>query len=167
MSDLTTDPNDPRLGHGSDSAPKPQNEAYLVLSAEERARGFVAPVRRKYVHVGVGGHEVDPADPRRHGRTGSACGVETTMSREIAETYARDPKFYGSTYCVGCAMHLPVAEFKWSNTDEVVGSMHQEKGERPAVAQTIMDEEQRRMEWDRQQAAKAAAKEQAERERAK
>jgi len=49
---LTTDPNDPRLGHGSDKEPVPQNEAYLVLSEEERAKGFVRPVRRTYKHVG-------------------------------------------------------------------------------------------------------------------
>jgi hypothetical protein len=34
----TTDPSDPRLGHGADDKPVPQNEAYLVLSDEERAR---------------------------------------------------------------------------------------------------------------------------------
>jgi hypothetical protein len=50
----TTDPTDPRLGHGSgDDKPSPQNEAYLVLSKEERAKGFVRPVRRSYKHVGA------------------------------------------------------------------------------------------------------------------
>lgn len=29
----TTDPSDPRLGHGTDAAPVPQNDAYLVLCA--------------------------------------------------------------------------------------------------------------------------------------
>lgn len=51
------------------------------------------------------------------------CGVETKMHEKIAETYARDPKFYGATYCVGCGKHLPVSEFVWSdNEDEQVGS---------------------------------------------
>ena len=50
------------------------------------------------------------------------CDVRTIMSREIAETYARDPKFYGATYCVGCSRHLPVDEFVWDGTDELVGS---------------------------------------------
>lgn len=55
MNGLTTDPNDPRLGHGSDSEPGPQNETYLVLSEEERAKGFVRPYRAVYVHVGPPG----------------------------------------------------------------------------------------------------------------
>lgn len=95
MPSLTTDPNDPRLGYGSDKEPGPQNEVYLVLSPEELAQGFVRPVRRTYVH--------------------KTCGVATTMSQPIAETYARDPKFYGATYCVGCQKHLPVSEFLWDD----------------------------------------------------
>ena len=98
----TTDPDDPRLGHGSDEKPGPQNAAYLILSDEERAKGFVRPVRRTYVH--------------------EKCGTATTMGVAIAETYARDPKFYGSTYCVTCCQHLPVSEFTWDGTDEQVGS---------------------------------------------
>ena len=34
---LTTDPSDPRLGHGVDEAPVPQNETYLVLRKGLRA----------------------------------------------------------------------------------------------------------------------------------
>jgi len=98
----TTNPNDPKLGHGSDEKPVPQNEIYLILSEEERAKGFIRPVRKSYLH--------------------GKCGVITTMSTPIAETYARDPKFYGSTYCVGCSMHLPVDEFTWDGTTEKVGS---------------------------------------------
>lgn len=101
MADLTSDPSDPRLTHGSDSEPVTQADAYLVLSADERAKGFIRPVRRTYVH--------------------DECGRATTMSQAIAETYARNPSFYGSTYCVGCAMHLPVAEFRWDD-GTVVGS---------------------------------------------
>ena len=53
---LTTDPNDPRLEHGAgDTEPRPQSAAYLVLSEEERAKGFVRPVRRSYLHVGATG----------------------------------------------------------------------------------------------------------------
>lgn len=129
MADLTTDPDDPRLTHGVDATPTAQADAYLVLSESERARGFVRPVRRSYVHVGPGGSEADPANPALHGRTVSpvtgrlACGRETRMSLEIAETYARDPSFYGATYCVGCRAHLPVAEFVWADAStERVGS---------------------------------------------
>lgn len=99
---LTTDPKDPRLGRGIDDKPIPQHEAYLVLSPEEIAKGFVRPVRTTYVH--------------------DKCGTVTTMNQTISETYARDPKFYGATYCVGCKMHLPVGEFTWNKTNEKVGS---------------------------------------------
>lgn len=118
----TTDPKDPELGHGVDEHPVPQNKKYLVLSEEERAKGFVRPLRRSYIHVGVGGHEIDPNDPSKHGRTGNACGALTSMGLALCETYARDPKFYGATYCTGCSKHLPVAEFIWAEDGEVVGS---------------------------------------------
>lgn len=103
---LTSDPTDPRLTHGSNDEPVPQAEVYLVLSEDERAKGFVRPVRRAYIHV-----------------AGSApCGTVTTMGQALSETYARNPKFYGATYCVHCQMHRPVAEFVWDGTEEVVGS---------------------------------------------
>ena len=102
MADLTDDPSDPRLTHGSDDESVPQAEAYLVLSEEERAKEFVRPVRETYLH--------------------KICGRTTTMSRELAETYARDPKFYSSTYCVSCSKHRPVHEFVWAGTDEQVGT---------------------------------------------
>lgn len=97
------DPKDSRLTYGIDAEPTEQAEVYLVLSDDERAKGFVRPVRRSYVHA-------------------DGCGTLTTMSQGIAETYARDPKFYGATYCVGCRMHLPVTEFTWDGTSERVGS---------------------------------------------
>ena len=99
---LTTDRNDPNLGYGSNDEKSPQNKTYLVLSDEELAKGFVRPVRTKYVHT--------------------TCGGETVMNEKIAETYARDPKFYGATYCIHCQMHRPVNEFVWSNTTDLVGS---------------------------------------------
>jgi hypothetical protein len=99
---LTTNPKDKDLGHGVDSEKVKQNKTYLVLPKDELEKGFIRPIRDKYIHT--------------------KCGVETKMNMEIAKTYARNPKFYGSTYCVGCEKHLPVSEFKWSNSDEVVGS---------------------------------------------
>lgn len=98
---LTTDRSDPRLHQVK---PDGQNEAYLVLSEEERAKGFVRPVRRSYVHQKAG------------------CGTMTTMGLALAETYARDPKFYSHTFCAGCRTHLPVEEFVWDGTIEKVGS---------------------------------------------
>lgn len=99
-----------------------QHKAYIVLCPDERAKGFVRPVRNKYVHVGVGGHEIDLNDVSKHGRTGNACGALTSMGPALSETYARDPSFYSHTFCVGCNKHLPVAEFVWDGTNEVVGS---------------------------------------------
>jgi len=104
MSEIVTDPTDPRICRGAaDVEPVDQCEVYLVLSEEERKKGYVRPVRRSYVH--------------------KTCGTSTKMSEEIAETYARDPKFYGSTYCCQCRMHKPVNEFTWlDNPDQEVGS---------------------------------------------
>lgn len=107
---LTTDPDDPRLGHGSDDQPRDQQEIYLVLSPAERKKGFVRPVRDTYVHA----------------RELGGCGVHTTMGVALAETYAREPHFYGATYCTGCRMHRPVGEingeFYWAGTKEKVGT---------------------------------------------
>lgn len=80
-------------------------KAYVVLSAEERAKGFIRPVRRSYVH--------------------KKCGAVTTMGQALAETYARDPAFYNGTFCVGCRAHYPVGadgEFTWDGTTEKVGT---------------------------------------------
>ena len=75
---------------------------YVVLTPEERAKGFVRPVRHHYVH--------------------KTCGTLTKMAHNIAETYARDPKFYTGTFCVGCREHRPLDEFVWEGTTEQVGS---------------------------------------------
>lgn len=105
---LTDDPHDPRLTHGADPVDGPsrsQADVYLVLSDAERALGFVRPVRRSYVH--------------------ETCGGLTTMGLALAETYARDPKFYGATYCASCGKHRPVGadgEFTWDSTTEKVGT---------------------------------------------
>ena len=50
------------------------------------------------------------------------CGVVTKMGQSLSETYARDPKFYGRTFCCGCGGHLPVDEFVWTADGTVVGS---------------------------------------------
>lgn len=102
MTRLTDDPNDPGLGHGPDTEPGPQNEVYLVLSEAERAKGFVRPYRDAYRHL--------------------TCGSVTTMGTALSETYARDPNFYGATYCCHCLMHKPVSEFVWTADGQAVGS---------------------------------------------
>lgn len=50
------------------------------------------------------------------------CGGVTTMGRALSETYARDPKFYGATFCVTCNAHYPVDQFVWTADNQVVGS---------------------------------------------
>lgn len=94
----TTDPDDPRLGHGTGGVG--MNEAYLVLTDEERAKGFVRPLYRAYKH--------------------HLCGGVTTMGLPLCETYARNPKFYGATYCATCGTHYVVGEqgeFTWVDAD--------------------------------------------------
>jgi len=75
-------------------------KAYVVLTQGERVKGFVRPFRNAYRHA--------------------VCGKITTMSREIAETYARDPTFYSGTFCATCRGHFPVGEdgqFTWYEMD--------------------------------------------------
>jgi hypothetical protein len=98
----TDDPSDPRLTRGPDIEPRAQDEVYLVLSDDERAKGFVRPVRTSYRHL--------------------PCGAVTTMGNAIAETFARNPAFYGNTLCVSCSMHKPLSEFVWTDDGSVVGS---------------------------------------------
>jgi len=77
-----------------------QQKGYVVLSPAERAKGFVRPYRDAYRH--------------------QKCGAITTMSRSIAETYARDPGFYDGTFCSTCRSHFPVGEngqFTWYEMD--------------------------------------------------
>ena len=53
---------------------------------------------------------------------GEGCGVVTWMSQLIAETYCRQPDFYGSTFCIGCRRHFPVGEageFVWNDGSRV------------------------------------------------
>lgn len=97
---ITTNPNDPCLKEGQKE--QGQNDCYLVLSEFERSQGFVRPYRDSYVH--------------------KTCGVRTKMGVALSETYARNPKFYGATFCIGCNTHYPVSEFLWDGTNEEVGS---------------------------------------------
>lgn len=118
----TDDPRDPRLTHGVDAEPTEQAAAYLVLSDDERKKGLIRPVRRTYVHRFMTDGSPVPREPWVSLPQGlKGCGAATTMSPAIAQTYARDPKFYGATYCTGCRQHLPVSEFIWDD-GSVVGS---------------------------------------------
>lgn len=107
---MTIDRNDPKLRK---IRPDGQQEDYLVLSQEERAEGFVRPIRTKYRHL--------------------ACDTTTTMGIALAETYARDPKFYGGTFCCNCGKHFNLGPpwdpaFLWMD-GEPVGSLQEEADE--------------------------------------
>jgi hypothetical protein len=143
-------------------APKPinpatgQHGAYYILTEEERAKGFVRPVRRSYRHVGAPGpkfplRDLTPEEVERGqqfgyvkyepypdgykgavvgrfwtqaqlDKIGRGCGTKTSMGLAIAETYARQPTFYGATFCCHCGTHLPVGEqgeFVWEDGSRV------------------------------------------------
>lgn len=82
-----------------------QHRDHWVLPESERAKGFVRPVRTEYRH--------------------EKCGGVTRMPSAIAETYARDPAYYGQTFCVDCQAYLPVGkngEFVWLDDKTKVGT---------------------------------------------
>ncbi|KKK83379.1 hypothetical protein LCGC14_2793970 [marine sediment metagenome] len=132
--------------------PNGQQKDYLVLSEAELAKGFVRPVRTRYIHVGIRPkyplrdltEEQEAARVEGHGyvkyerypdsespvsgrywtqaQLDSGCGTSTTISSVIAGTYARDPEFYGATFCFGCKAHFPVGakgEFTWDDGSKV------------------------------------------------
>lgn len=56
---------------------------------------------------------------------GKGCGTVTRMPQAIAETYAAEPGYYGSTFCCGCGDYFPVGadgEFVWDGTQDRVGT---------------------------------------------
>lgn len=146
---ITDDPNNPDLAVVDPVTG--MQKAYLALSAEERSKGFVRPYRTAYTHVGKRPkYPLRPLTDEEKERHATAfykpvayeeypesetleghywtlealqggCGTLTVMARALAETYARDPKFYGGTYCAGCGRHFPVSEFAWVD-GEPVGS---------------------------------------------
>jgi hypothetical protein len=91
------------LGPGTPNLEKDVNgqyKDYWILSKEERLKGFIQPVRTKYIHL--------------------KCGCVTVMGLKLSETYARNPIFYGATFCSNCGEHYPVGEngeFVWIEPD--------------------------------------------------
>lgn len=75
--------------------PDGQYERHPEIPQEER-RDLKRPVRRSYKHL--------------------KCGGVTTMPQGIAETYAKNPTFYGSTFCATCGDYFRVGDqglFVW------------------------------------------------------
>lgn len=146
---ITDDPKHPGIDQ---AGPGGQNVVYLVLSEAERAEGFTRPLRHSYAHTGdkpkyplrrlTDEEEVTYADSHyvafeaypveRLPCTGRywtqldmdrvTCGTVTTMADAIAETYARNPRYYGSTFCCHCGQHFPVKQFTWCSDGTPVGS---------------------------------------------
>lgn len=82
-----------------------QQQDYVVLSAVERTKWFVKPVRDTYRH--------------------EPCGSVTTMGQSLAETYARDPHFYSGTFCCNCGAHFPLDQFYWQDGEPMDPSKQQ------------------------------------------
>lgn len=106
MSDRQLTSGEPVPADGSHTKLRPdgQQEGYVCLTPDERAKGFIQPVRNKYIH--------------------NKCGVVTRMGHALAETYARDPWFYSGTFCCGCGTHFPLDEFVWDGTTETLSPAH-------------------------------------------
>ena len=100
---LTTDRNDPCLDVIKDDG---QQACHVILSEEERSKGFIRPVRTKYIHL--------------------TCGAVTTMPQAIAETYSAKPTFYSGTFCCNCRDYFPVGkngEFVWDRPEPPFATM--------------------------------------------
>lgn len=132
--------------------PEPGHEGAPAPAPIDPSTGFVRPVRRSYKHVGapISGtmRDLTPEESERYASQGyvkyeeyppersphlgrfwtqaqldrRGCQSVTAMPQAIAETYARDPKSYGQTFCVQCAAYLPVEEFVWLDDGTRVGT---------------------------------------------
>jgi hypothetical protein len=132
----TTNGKTPEEVRASQKGETGMHDGYIVLCDAERAKGFQRPYRDRYEHVGarlgcddykrpegvMGGPCLNCGQSQpEHIRRGG-CHTVTTMGRALSETYARDPKFYGATFCCACGVHRPVAEFVWTADGQEVGS---------------------------------------------
>jgi len=115
---------------------RPYRDAYKHVGARPvyPTRDLTAEEHERYNLFGYVAFEAYPPEsPESNGgsstgrywtreRLNSGCATVTTMGRSLSETYARDPKFYGSTFCVRCNAHYPVDQFVWTVDGQRVGS---------------------------------------------
>lgn len=101
-----------------------QQVGYVVLTEEERRKGFVKPVRRSYTH--------------------QKCGSVTTMGRALCETYARDPYFYTGTFCCHCGAHFSLDQFNWEDGEPMDPSLQEAWG---------LEQQRKKEEWRQQRIA--------------
>lgn len=64
---------------------------------------FAQPVRESYVHM-----------------EGDCDNGVTTMGRELAESFARDPFQYDKTFCARCGDYYPLYEFVWKENGQML-----------------------------------------------
>lgn len=131
--------------------PDGQHEHHPGLEGKALEKPLVRPFRTSYKHVGPTGptrelrdltaeeralygsefakFEVYPGNEpglfwtqAELDKVGKGCDVVTRMPAHCAETYARDPRFYGTTFCSGCGAYFAVDEFVWLDDGSRVGS---------------------------------------------
>jgi hypothetical protein len=100
---------------------------YLHMEGNTRLGGYIDVCTMEPKHEGecivfTTLVQPDAAKAQQGGFWPVGCGTVTTMGRALSETYARDPKFYGATFCCDCNKHLPVAEFVWTADGQTVGA---------------------------------------------
>ena len=107
MSDRQLTSGDPVPEDGSHRELRPdgQQKGYVVLSPDERAKGFVKQLRNSYIH--------------------KKCGGVTCLGNSLSETYARDPYVYSGTFCVYCGAHFGLSEFNWSDGEPMDPSLQE------------------------------------------
>lgn len=114
---------------------RPVRRSYIHtgIAGPKNVRELTLEEKERYSDYGYVKYEEYPKDSQANRATGrfwtqeeltkvgKGCQTETTMGVAIAETYARSPHYYGSTFCVNCKAHLPVEEFQWPD-GSVLGS---------------------------------------------
>lgn len=110
---------------------------HVGLAAPDGLRDLTDEEKEQYAQFGYVKFEPNPDYPDKSAvigtywtqaqldNIGKGCGVVTSMPQAIAETYAADPSYYGSTFCCGCGTYLRVGargEFVWDGTNERVGT---------------------------------------------
>lgn len=114
---------------------RPVRTKYIHVGIRPKypTRELTPEEHQAYDHYGYVLHEAYPegSPEANEGKTGrywtaamlkSGCGKATSMARELAETYAKQPDYYGGTFCFHCNDHLPVGadgEFTWEDGSRV------------------------------------------------
>jgi len=118
------------------NGPPPAPDNLRDLTDEERR--FYGEEFAKYQPYSPGGSAVGRFWTQAEiDRAGKHCGAVTTMGLALAETYARDPRFYSGTFCIRCQTHFPLSEFVWRDGEPMDPSLqeawHASKAERDAA----------------------------------